>query len=86
MSEIKNGFFVISLDFELHWGVFDALTLEQYQNNLTNVRSVIDRLINLSDAYGIKLTISHGGLLCAENMADMNVYVPKHFPEHLDIY
>ena len=79
-----NGKFIISLDFELHWGVFDALTLEQYQNNLTNVRSVIDRLIALSDTYGIKLTFATVGLLFAENMADIKKHVPQSIPDYLD--
>ena len=79
-----NGKFIISLDFELHWGVFDALTLEQYQNNLTNVRSVIDRLITLSDTYGVKLTFATVGLLFAENMADIKKHVPQSIPDYLD--
>ena len=29
-----NGKFVISLDYELHWGVFDVLSEEEYYENL----------------------------------------------------
>lgn len=72
-----NGKFIISLDFELHWGVFDALTLEQYQSNLDNVRLVIKRLIKLSDTYNVKLTFATVGLLFAKNKEDIKKYMPK---------
>jgi len=79
-----NGKFIISLDFELHWGVFDALTLEQYQNNLLNVRTVIDRLVKLSDTYGVKLTFATVGLLFAENKATIKEHMPQNIPNYSD--
>ena len=42
---MKNGHFVISLDFELHWGLFDLMSVDQYQENLANVGKVIDGLL-----------------------------------------
>ncbi|MFH4965331.1 polysaccharide deacetylase [Gaetbulibacter sp. M235] len=77
-----GGKFLISLDFELHWGVFDALSLETYQKNLENVRTVIERLIKLSDSYNIKLTFSTVGLLFAENKGDIKKFMPSKIPNY----
>jgi hypothetical protein len=30
---MKNGHFVISLDFELHWGIFDLMEPDEYVEN-----------------------------------------------------
>jgi len=79
---IMSGKFVISLDFEIHWGVFDALTLDQYRGNLENVPRVIDRLISLSDQYGIKLTFSTVGLLFAESKKEIEEYMPVSIPKY----
>ncbi len=79
-----SGKFVISLDFELHWGVFDALTLEAYLNNLKNVKNVIEKLLVLSDKYEVKLTFATVGLLFAENKSEILKYLPKNIPNYID--
>ncbi|MFI0429070.1 polysaccharide deacetylase [Mariniflexile sp. HMF6888] len=79
-----NGKFIISLDFELHWGVFDALSLDQYQNNLNNVKGIIDRLIILSDKYGVKLTFATVGLLFADSKDEIRKYLPAKLPQYSD--
>lgn len=77
-----NGKFIISLDFELHWGVFDALTLEAYENNLLNVTNVVERLIELSDQYGVKLTFATVGLLFAGNKDELKKHIPTSIPKY----
>ena len=62
-----NGQFVLSLDFEKYWGVFDSKPLVEYQENLNNVNNVIDKLLELSDYYGVKLTFATVGFLLNEN-------------------
>jgi hypothetical protein len=42
-----KGIFVISLDFELHWGVWDVTTKEKYGANILGVKEVIPRLLDL---------------------------------------
>lgn len=77
-----NGKFIISLDFELHWGVFDAFTLEQYQSNLDNVRIVIKRLVELSNKYNIKLTFATVGFLFAPDKETIKRFMPKSIPNY----
>lgn len=50
------GLFVISIDFELHWGVRDKLSVGAYRDNLLGVREVIPTLPKLFKKYGIDAT------------------------------
>ena len=77
-----NGHFVISLDYEIHWGVFDQKTVDEYKENLTNVSKVVDRLIELSDAYNIQLTFSTVGFLFAKDKEDLFNYIPTNKPTY----
>ena len=47
MKHVSNGYFIISLDFELHWGVFDKKSISEYKENLENVKLVIPRFNNV---------------------------------------
>jgi peptidoglycan/xylan/chitin deacetylase (PgdA/CDA1 family) len=67
----SHGHLVISLDFELFWGVFDVRTLESYKANLHNVITIIPRLLALSDAYNIKLSFATVGFLFAKNKEEL---------------
>ncbi|RKE95299.1 polysaccharide deacetylase family protein [Ichthyenterobacterium magnum] len=77
-----NGHFVISLDFELHWGVFDKKSVNDYKENLTNVPIVIDRLLKLCEQYNVKLTFSTVGFLFAQNKKELLKYAPKNKPTY----
>lgn len=86
----KNGTFVISLDYEIHWGTFDAMTIEEYGSNLENVNNVIDRLLIISDKYNVKLTFATVGMLFARNKEELLKFNPSKTPSYdkkeLDTY
>lgn len=77
-----NGHFVTSLDFELHWGMCDHKSVEDYQENLKNVGAVIDRLLSLADTYNVKLTFATVGFLFAENKSELLTFTPKKKPTY----
>lgn len=77
---MKNGLFIISLDFELHWGVFDALKLEDYKNNLLKVPEVVERLLELAKKYDINLTFATVGLLFNQNKTELLNSLPNAKP------
>ena len=77
-----KGHFVISLDYEIHWGVFDKKSVQDYHENLSSVNFVIDRLLELSNRYDVKLTFSTVGLLFAENKEDLILHSPKQKPSY----
>ncbi len=79
-----NGAFVISLDFELHWGIFDVKSIEDYKINLENTRKAIDRILELSNQYNIRLTFSTVGFLFAENKAELLQFTPNIKPTYIN--
>ena len=63
MIRLKKPLFVISLDFEKMWGVFDKRSISTYGKNISNVDLVIDRLLALFEKYDIHCTWATVGLL-----------------------
>lgn len=56
---------VISLDFELRWGVHDRLGLQidQYRSNIENVRIIVPTLLKMFTERGIHATWAHVGAI-----------------------
>ena len=52
------GQLIVSLDFELFWGMLDCSTLEAYGANVLGGRDAIPRLLELFKKYNIHGTIS----------------------------
>ncbi|WP_299336494.1 polysaccharide deacetylase family protein [uncultured Psychroserpens sp.] len=77
-----NGHFVVSLDYEIHWGVFDKKSVNDYKENLENVSKVIDRLLDMSSKYDVKLTFCTVGLLFAKDKNDLLHHLPQNKPTY----
>ncbi len=58
-----TGSFIISLDFELHWGVSDHRSVESYHENLRNVPEVVRRLLAIFRKREIHATWATVGML-----------------------
>jgi len=76
----RSPAFVISLDFELIWGVRDHSTRASYGANILGVRQAIPRVLDLFESYGIQATWATVGFLFAENYDELLHYLP---PEDL---
>ena len=72
-KEFSCGKFVISLDFELMWGVRDKKTIESYGQNILGVREAIPAMLNAFDKYGINATFSTVGFLFAKNKKELKI-------------
>jgi hypothetical protein len=71
------GAFVISLDFELHWGVRDHEPPDgPYHANLLGARKAIPRLLELFEHYGISATWAIVGFLFAESREERRKFEP----------
>jgi len=73
---MKNGSFIISLDFELFWGVLDC---EDYLSNLSRfkrTRRVIDNLIDVFEKNAIRATWSTVGLLMMNSSEELKSMQP----------
>lgn len=62
-----NGHLIISLDFELHWGVSENLGVAEYSENLGNTRMVVEKLLRLFSEYEIEATWATVGFMFFEN-------------------
>lgn len=71
------GTLIVSLDFELFWGMLDCSTLEKYQDNVLGGRKAIPQLLELFRKYGIHATWAAVGFLFAENYEELKTYFPE---------
>jgi len=78
------GAFVISLDFELYWGVRDRLTVDDYRHNLLGVRSVVPRLLDLFGSYQIHATWATVGFLFFDSREALLDGCPRQQPQYLN--
>ena len=79
-----KGQFIISLDFEKFWGVFDSKSLDTYAENLNAVNSVVEKLLTLADSYNVKLTFATVGFLFHESKEALESDIPKLQPKYKD--
>ena len=79
-----NGTFMVSLDFELFWGMLDVCALEAYQENVLGGKKAIPQLLKLFEKYGIHATWATVGFLFAENYEELSRYFPEQRPGYLD--
>lgn len=77
-----NGSLIISLDFELLWGVRDIKTVDDYGANIRGVHTVMPRLLELFHQFGIKATFSTVGFLFFESKEQMLAGLPDRKPQY----
>lgn len=80
----EYGKFVISLDFELMWGVRDKRTIRDYGDNIIGVHKVIPKLLEVFKKYGIKATFSTVGLLFFKTKEELLNNIPNPKPLYDD--
>ena len=83
-ADFDTGKFVISLDFELFWGVRDKRTIESYGTNILGVQQAIPAMLALFDKYQVKTTFSTVGFLFAKNKNELLTYCPAVKPAYKD--
>lgn len=79
----RKSFFVISLDFELCWGLIEKENLKGYaRSNVQNVAIVIDKILELFNKYGVKSTFATVGLLMCSDKEEAVRYFPAMKPTY----
>lgn len=81
---MKNGKFVVSLDFELYWGVRDAVELQHYKNNLLAVHEVIPLMLQMFKKYSIHATFATVGFLFFKNKEELISNLPIKEPQYFN--
>lgn len=69
--------FIVSLDFELFWGMQDCSTLEEYQDHVLGGRQAIPKLLKMFEYYGIHATWATVGFMFAENYEELKKIFPS---------
>jgi peptidoglycan/xylan/chitin deacetylase (PgdA/CDA1 family) len=79
------GALVISLDFEIHWGVRDHTPPgTPYDHSLLGARAVVPRMLDLFEEFGIAATWATVGFLFARSRADLDRFRPQVLPEYVN--
>lgn len=83
MSSDSPGAFVISLDFELHWGMRDIFSsTSEFAGELVESRSVVGELAQLFADRGIRATWATVGILFASSRAELEPFMPTIRPRY----
>jgi peptidoglycan/xylan/chitin deacetylase (PgdA/CDA1 family) len=80
---MSPGSFVISLDFELYWGLLGVRSLEEYRRNLQGVRESVDGMLDLFTEYGINATWATVGFLFLNDMQELLANQPDVRPSYV---
>ena len=79
-----SGTFVISLDFELMWGVRDHRSVRDYGDAILGGRVAVPEILSRFKAAGIRATWATVGLMFAKNRDEMLEFAPDVRPNYKD--
>lgn len=74
------GRLVISLDFELYWGVRSAKPLERYRENLVGERKVVPALLDVFAEFSVHATWAIVGFLYFRTREELLAHLPERRP------
>lgn len=77
-----SGQFVISLDFELLWGVRDHADKQAYGQNVLGARQAVPRMLELFVKHGISATWATVGFLFCESKDELIDLLPQERPTY----
>jgi hypothetical protein len=77
-----NGQFVISLDFELLWGVRDHADRDSYGKNVLGARDAVPKMLELFAENGIRATWATVGFLFCESKEELLASLPCEQPNY----
>jgi peptidoglycan/xylan/chitin deacetylase (PgdA/CDA1 family) len=78
------GHLVVSLDFELHWGLRDHTSVSDGERRLRGVWTAIPALLSLFADRGIRATWATVGMLMAEDRDELESVLPRVRPRYTD--
>ena len=77
-----DGSFIISLDFELHWGVRDSVSVSQSRDHFLRAREAIPLMLQSFEEHEVHVTWATVGFLFARDKRHLLQHVPKVLPEY----
>lgn len=73
---------IVSLDFELFWGMQDGWELSEYEANILGGRKAIPQMLALFQKHGIHATWATVGFLFGEDEAELRRFFPDQLPAY----
>ena len=80
---MQYGSFIISLDFELFWGVRDKKSIASYGGNILGAKEAIITMVDLFTKYNVKATIATVGLLFCQTKSEIYKFIPTKKPSYV---
>ena len=80
----RPGVLVVSLDFELHWGVRDRWSVGDHRARLLGAREAVPAMLELFEAFGIHATWAIVGFLFFEGKRELLDALPSRRPAYVD--
>lgn len=80
----NKGLFIISLDFELFWGMHDVLSVKTYQDNIIGAHQAVKEMLKLFKTHHIHVTWAIVGMLYYSNLLDLKKDLPANIPDYLN--
>lgn len=74
---MSKGTLLVSLDFELFWGVQDCHTYDDYGQNVLGGRKAVPRLLEIFKKHNIHCSWATVGMMFAENKQELIDYSPS---------
>lgn len=81
---VAGGKFVISLDFELFWGVHDVFSKADYAENIYGAHQAVREMLRLFEEYEVKATWAVVGMLAFETVEAFDAYLPEMKPHYTE--
>ena len=72
-----GGYLVISLDFELHWGMFDKVRIGEYGDHYRGVVKVLPEMLATFTEHDIHATWATVGMLMADSKHELTRLLPR---------
>ena len=75
---------IISLDFELFWGVSHSKTIKDYKKNILGAKFVIPKLLDYFNKYEIHCTWATVGMIMCKNYFEWKSIKPRIYPDYFN--
>jgi peptidoglycan/xylan/chitin deacetylase (PgdA/CDA1 family) len=79
---MAQGSFIISLDFELHWGVRDVVSLSKTRDQFLRTREAIPEVLRIFNEHEAHATWATVGFLFARNKRHLSDHLPGLRPQY----
>lgn len=79
---MASGSFIVSLDFELHWGVRDVVSVSQSRDHFLRARDAIPEMLRSFEGHGVHATWATVGFLFARNKRHLIDHLPELRPTY----